>query len=391
MQNTDTLTLPEKMTSIEFEMMCRDIMERYFTDGFQDRLFPNAIPFYHLYGRNGQNQHGIDIISRKPVDDRGYCVVQCKNYYAQSSGKPLLKQVREDIQSIYEHTIPVSKIIIMTSLHRDTFLQDCEMELNTFGRDVTIFFWEDIAQYILNDPWLLSTWYPKYIGNVEFEEEDKPITLSCPLCRGKMMLIRMGEESIYECNSCHRRQKINIFVSLSSPINRKQLAFRDSLWEYLKKHGMDAVTLGYNIYDMEYPLRGIKNWMKQCYGLICIGFRRSHIQEGFVYKKAVIKDRYTIENENEPGDLLDNKWLTSSFCHIETAMAFQFGIPILVFRESGVVSDGMLETGNMGLYMPEFSLDQKTPEDYMHSKEFTQLMALWMERVKNIWNERFEN
>ena len=278
----------------------------------------------------------------------------------------------------------------MTSLHRDTFLQDCEMEQNTLGRDITIFFWEDIAQYILNDPWLLSSWYPKYVGNISFEELDKPITLSCPLCRGKMMLIRLGEESIYECNSCHRRQKINIFVSLSSPINREQLAFRDSLWGYLKKHGMDAVTLGYNIYDMEYPLRGIKNWMKQCYGLICIGFRRSHIQKGDVYKKAVIKDRYTIQNENEPDDLLDDKWLTSSFCHIETAMAFQFGIPILVFRESGVVSDGMMETGNMGLYMPEFSLSQNTPADYMHSKEFTQLMALWMERVKNIWDERFE-
>ena len=140
MSNTDTLTLPEKMTSIEFEMMCCDIMERYFTDGFQDQLFPNATPFYHLYGRNGQNQHGIDIISRKPVDERGYCVVQCKNYFAQSSGKPLVNQVRKDIDSIYEHTIPVSKIIIMTSLHRDTFLQDCEMEQNTLGRDITIFF-----------------------------------------------------------------------------------------------------------------------------------------------------------------------------------------------------------------------------------------------------------
>jgi len=391
MPNTDTLTLPEKITSIEFEMMCCDIMERYFTDGFHDRIFPNTIPFYHLYGRNGQNQHGIDIISRKPVDERGYCVVQCKNYYEQSSGKLLVNQVRKDIHAIYEYKIPISKVIIMTSLHRDTFMQDCEMELNTFGRDVSIFFWDDIAQRILNDPWLLSTWYPKYAGNKELEELDKPITIKCPLCRGKMMLIRFGEESMYECNICHRRQKINIFVSHSSPINREQLAFRDALWEYLKKHGMDAVTLGYNIYDMEYPLRGIKNWMEQCYGLICIGFRRSQIQNGSVYKKAVIKDRYTIQNENEPGDSLNSKWLTSPFCHIETAMAYQFDIPILVFRESGVISDGMLETGNMGLYMPEFSLNQKTPEDYMYSKEFNQLMALWMERVKNTWNERFDD
>ena len=45
MSNTDTLVLPEKMTSVEFEMMCCDIMERYFTDGFKDRVFPNKIPF----------------------------------------------------------------------------------------------------------------------------------------------------------------------------------------------------------------------------------------------------------------------------------------------------------------------------------------------------------
>ena len=391
MSNTDTLVLPEKMTSVEFEMMCCDIMERYFTDGFKDRVFPNKIPFYHLYGRNGQNQHGIDIISRDPVDERGYCVVQCKNYYDQSSGKLLVNQVHKDIDSIYKYKIPISKIIIMTSLHRDTFMQDCEMELNRLGREVTVFFWEDIAKRILNDPWLLSKWYPQYAGNRELEELDKPLTLKCPLCHGEMMLTRFGEEFMYECNSCYRRQKINIFVSLSSPINREQIVFREALWEYLKKHGMDAVTLGYNIYDMEYPLRGIRIWMGQCYGMICIAFRRSYIQTGVVYKKAVIKDKYTIQNENEAGKSLNEMWLTSPFCHIETAMAFQLNIPILVFRESGVVNDGMLEAGNMGLYMPEFSLDQKNPEDYMNSKEFNQLMSMWMERVKSMWNKYFKD
>ena len=72
-------------------------------------------------------------------------------------------------------------------------------------------------------------------------------------------------------------------------------------------------------------------------------------------------------------------------------MAFQLNIPILVFRESGGVNDVMLESGNMGLYMPEFSLDQKNPEDYMNSKEFNQLMSMWMERVKSMWNKYFKD
>lgn len=43
--------------------------------------------------------------------------------------------------------------------------------------------------------------------------------------------------------------------------------------------------------------------------------------------------------------------------HIEAGMGFQLGLPVLVFRESGGVADGVLEQGVMAAYMPEIQLD----------------------------------
>jgi hypothetical protein len=37
---------------------------------------------------------------------------------------------------------------------------------------------------------------------------------------------------------------------------------------------------------------------------------------------------------------LKEKWMTSPWAHIETAMAYQIGPPILILREEGVVDDG---------------------------------------------------
>ena len=38
-------------------------------------------------------------------------------------------------------------------------------------------------------------------------------------------------------------------------------------------------------------------------------------------------------------------------------MAYQLGLPILIFRQKGVIDDGILERGVVGLYMPEFDLE----------------------------------
>ena len=80
---------------------------------------------------------------------------------------------------------------------------------------------------------------------------------------------------------------------------------------------------------------------------------------------------------------LSNKWLTSPYCQIEPAMAFQLGLPVLILREKGVIAEGILEKGVLGVYMPEFDLNCNL-DDYFKSKEWIQIIQKWEGYVRKV-------
>jgi hypothetical protein len=55
----------------------------------------------------------------------------------------------------------------------------------------------------------------------------------------------------------------------------------------------------------------------------------------------------------------------------------------LIFRERGVVAEGLLEHGVVGLYMPEIDLSRDL-ESYFASPEWTQPMGQWEGRVRRV-------
>jgi hypothetical protein len=65
---------------------------------------------------------------------------------------------------------------------------------------------------------------------------------------------------------------------------------------------------------------------------------------------------------------IDGSWLTTPWAHIEPAMAYQLGLPVLMIRESGVMADGILERGVVGLHMPEVDL-QSEVDAYFETAE----------------------
>lgn len=80
--------------------------------------------YFQKFGRLGQNQFGIDIIS----DGTGEIIcVQCKNY------KISVKEIDDIINKAMQFTQPISKFIIATGSLRDTKLQ--EQILNVNHRD----------------------------------------------------------------------------------------------------------------------------------------------------------------------------------------------------------------------------------------------------------------
>lgn len=170
----------------------------------------------------------------------------------------------------------------------------------------------------------------------------------------------------------------SIFLSYPKPYLKRQCEFIEKVVSYFEGRGLQPRTLGVTDYDMNAPLSGIRRLMLESNGLVTIAFRRSLIKQG-VRKPAsdIGKAEYD----------LSNKWLTSPFCQIEPAMAFQLGLPILILRENGVIEEGILEKGVLGMYMPEFNLDCDL-DAYFKSKEWVQIIQQWEGLVRKIAENR---
>ena len=168
--------------------------------------------------------------------------------------------------------------------------------------------------------------------------------------------------------------KSSVFLSYPKPYIQKQQLFIERLTEYLNGHGFEPRTLGVTDYDMDAPLTAIRRLMLESNGLLAVAFRRSLITNG------------TMKPNSDIGELetdLSGSWLSSPYCQIEPAMAFQLGLPVLVFREKGVLAEGILEKGVLGIYMPEFDLEQPI-DSYFQSDEFLEMMRKWEGYVRKV-------
>ncbi len=167
---------------------------------------------------------------------------------------------------------------------------------------------------------------------------------------------------------------IPVFLSYPQPHLQKQSAFVLAVTAYLRTRGLEPKTLGVNEYDTDAPLTAIRRLMLESNGLITIAFRRLWIDNG-TYRK----DADVAWASSAP---LTGAWLTSPYCHIEPSMAFQLGLPILLLRERGVLAEGILEKGVVGMYLPEFSVDETS--GYLQSLEWGALVAKWEGQVRAV-------
>ena len=172
-----------------------------------------------------------------------------------------------------------------------------------------------------------------------------------------------------------RSSMISIFLSYPKPHTQKQNAFITTVHDKLLERGLTPRTLGTTDYDLKAPLAGIRRLMFECNGILTIAFRRTYIEEGEVCYKSDI--------DSKKQKKICKSWFTSPYCQIEPAMAFQLGIPILIWREHGVIADGVLEHGVLGHYMPEFDLDKQT--SIINTDEWLQLFSQWEMEVRRLY------
>jgi len=166
----------------------------------------------------------------------------------------------------------------------------------------------------------------------------------------------------------------SIFLSYPRPYLKRQEEFIGRVIDYLRERQLEPRTLGVTDYDMDAPLTAIRRLMLESNGMVTIAFRRSLIKQGIGKPGSDI---------NEEQYDMSNVWLTSPYCQIEPAMAFQLGLPVLILREKGVIAEGILEKGVLGMYMPEFDLTCDL-DKYFKSREWIQIIQKWEGHVRKV-------
>ncbi|MBD80486.1 MAG: hypothetical protein CL840_16335 [Crocinitomicaceae bacterium] len=145
---------------------------------------------------------------------------------------------------------------------------------------------------------------------------------------------------------------IKVFISKGSATTTKQREFIDGVLHTLDVSGLSPRIMFENEWSHEQPLTAIKKVIKECSGAVIIAFERTIIKEGFELKKDGKED-------------LANTTLPTPWNQIEAAMAYSYGLPLLVIAENGLKSEGLIEQGyDWNVYWTELSVEAAKSESF---------------------------
>jgi hypothetical protein len=159
----------------------------------------------------------------------------------------------------------------------------------------------------------------------------------------------------------------NIFVSVGATSNEEQEGFVRAIEDRLRSEGLIPHTVGRNTFSAEAPLKKVTELLDSCEGAVVIALERSFFPSG-------------IEKRGGPNERqLSNVRLPTTWNHIEAAMAYSRGLPLLIIVESGLKSEGLLERG-YDWYVQYV----KPVTSALNTLEFNGVLADWKSMVESI-------
>jgi hypothetical protein len=124
-----------------------------------------------------------------------------------------------------------------------------------------------------------------------------------------------------------------VFISMGTPYTDAYLKFRDSLEEFLRDQcGCDPRIINKNEYPTGSPVDKIAEVIRSCDGVIIVAYERTYLQAGVERRGGA-----------EPAPL-EKKTYTTPWNHIESAMAYSYGLPIHMLAQTGLKEEGLIET-----------------------------------------------
>ncbi|PWW33722.1 MULTISPECIES: hypothetical protein [Paenibacillus] len=175
-----------------------------------------------------------------------------------------------------------------------------------------------------------------------------------------------------------RAFRIPIFLSTTNTVNDLQEQFLTRLIREIEDALLFPRTLPVSEQYPENILTNIRRLVFSSYGLLAINFRRFFVQ--------ILES-----NVGEPPTTTPF-WEGSTFSQIEPAMAFQFGIPILLVREKGTdVSNGIWAGGITPLNIfVDWDSDNQSVDDFFNSVQWREVFAYWAAEVRGNYLLRTE-
>lgn len=176
-----------------------------------------------------------------------------------------------------------------------------------------------------------------------------------------------------------RHEKILVFLSRPNPFLKNQNTFLSKLKELLANYDIETITLRADNYDLTDSINYLKGMIKQCYGIVIVGFKQIFIDQG-IKKKDAIGDPLFFRSKEED---ISGQALTSPFCHIEGTIGILNDLPLLIINELGVREEGIIKGGKFSSKTKPFDLSNI--EGFFNDDTVQKQISVWVGKVTDYY------
>lgn len=162
--------------------------------------------------------------------------------------------------------------------------------------------------------------------------------------------------------------RIPVFLSHPSRLNILQQQFVDEVIRQIKKAILFPRTLPITEQYPETPLTNIRRMITSSYGMVSLNLRQREV---------------SLLQNNLGQPLSGTTWEGSPFAQIEPGMAYQFGLPILLIRETGVEQNGVWSFGIGPFLILEWDSTAPNPiESFFMKNDWKSIFQNWASQVR---------
>lgn len=163
--------------------------------------------------------------------------------------------------------------------------------------------------------------------------------------------------------------RIPTFLSHPSRLNVVQQQFVDAIIRKIRKELLFPRTLPITEQYPETPLTNIRRMILSSYGMVSLNLRQRRVN--------IIED-----NLLQPIEA--TTWVGSPFAQIEPAMAYEYGLPLLLIRETGVEQNGIWSFGISPFLILEWDSTVINPiETFFQRTDWKSIFQSWTCHVRS--------